>query len=90
MYPFLSLFPSSERNGFIKSCQLASERGKEFKKLEKIVCAQVTEFFEVNNLLPNNQHGFRSNKSTMTARCEMQENLAQNYEDKNMGFISGV
>ena len=49
------------------------------KLLEKIVCAQVSEFFEVNNLKPNNQHGFRSNRSTMTAWCEMQEDWAKKY-----------
>ena len=57
------------------------------KLLEKIVCAQVSEFFEVKNLIPNNQHGFRSNRSTMTAWCEMQEDWAKNTESKNMTGI---
>ena len=45
------------------------------------------EFFEVNNLIPNNQHGFRSNRSTMTVWCEMQEDWAKNTESKNMTGI---
>ena len=37
--------------------------------------------------IPKNQHGFRLNRSTMTAWCEMQENWAQNSEVKNMTGI---
>ena len=37
------------------------------KLLERIVCDQVHEFFKANDLLPKNQHGFRSRRSTMTA-----------------------
>ena len=43
------------------------------KVLEKIVCNQVTRFFEVSKLLPDNQHGFRAHRSTMTALSAMQK-----------------
>ena len=33
------------------------------KVLEKIVCTQITKFMEDNNLLPQNQHGFREGSS---------------------------
>ena len=43
------------------------------KVLEKIVNDQVSHFMETNNLLPQNQHGFRPKRSTMTALSAMQE-----------------
>ena len=43
------------------------------KILEKIVCNQLTKHMESNNLLPNNQHGFRAMRSTMTALTAMQK-----------------
>ena len=43
------------------------------KVMERIVCYQVTRFFEVHGLLPDNQHGFRAKRSTMTALAAMQE-----------------
>ena len=54
------------------------------KLLEKIVCNQLTEYFEGNNLLPHNQHGFRAKRSTMSAWSDIQENWTQNSEDKFM------
>ena len=58
------------------SCLVAAS-----KVPEKIVCDQVTKFFEVNNLLPNNQHGFRATRSTMTALTAMQREWIQNTEN---------
>ena len=43
------------------------------KILEKIVCMKITEFIEKNKLLPNSQHGFRQQRSTMTAHAHMQK-----------------
>ena len=37
------------------------------KVLEKIVFAQITEYMEKNKLIPDNQHGFRKGRSTMSA-----------------------
>ena len=37
------------------------------KLLERIVCEQTTKYMEDNKLLPENQHGFRAKRSTMTA-----------------------
>ena len=50
------------------------------KILEKIVCLQITEFIEKNNLLPKNQHGFRARRSTMTAHTNMQSDWTKNTE----------
>ena len=44
------------------------------KLLERIICDQLSIYFEENELLPKNQHGFRTNKSTMTAWAELQDN----------------
>ena len=43
------------------------------KVLEKIVCDQLTKFLEDNSLLPENQHGFRSNRSTVTALSQFEK-----------------
>ena len=50
------------------------------KVMEKIVCEQTTEFMEDNNLLPENQHGFRRNRSTMTAMAAMQQKWIEKTE----------
>ena len=57
------------------------------KVLEKIVCEQVTKFFEDNDLLPENQHGFRAKRSTMTALTNIQHEWASNTEKK---LITGI
>ena len=41
--------------------------------MEKIICEQVTDYIENNNLLPKSQHGFRKMRSTMTAHANMQQ-----------------
>ena len=57
------------------------------KIVEKAVCEQLTRFFEVHNLLPNNQHGFRLHRSTMTALSSMQKEWVKNTED---GLMTGI
>ena len=57
------------------------------KLLEKIVCEQTTKYMEENNLLPDNQHGFRAKRSTMTAWANIQQEWAQNTENKQMTGI---
>ena len=57
------------------------------KVLEKVVCEQLTRFVEVHQVLPNNQHGFRANRSTMTALTAMQKEWIKNSED---GLLTGV
>jgi hypothetical protein len=52
------------------------------KVLEKIVCDQVTHYMEIHGLLPENQHGFRSKRSTMTALSSMQQEWIQNSDNK--------
>ena len=52
-----------------------------------MVCNQMSEFLEANNLFPKNQHGFRPKRSTMTAWEEIQLDWAENTENKN---ISGI
>ena len=43
------------------------------KVMEKIICDQVTRFFEVHQLLPDSQHSFRAKRSTMTPIATMQQ-----------------
>ena len=57
------------------------------KLLELLVCNQTTEFMETNNLLPPSQHGFRSQRSTMSALAEAQHHWAQNTEAKEVTGI---
>ena len=57
------------------------------KVLEKVVCEQLTRFAEVHKLLPNNQHGFRTQRSTMTALSSMQKEWIKNTEE---GLMTGV
>ena len=57
------------------------------KVLEKVVCKQLTRFAEVHDLLPNNQHGFRAQHSTMTALSSMQKEWIQNSEG---GLMTGI
>ena len=52
------------------------------KVLEKIVCEQTTSFMEKNKLFPENQHGFRKNRSTMTALAAMQQRWMERTEEK--------
>ena len=42
---------------------------------------------EVNGLLPDNQHGFRASRSTMSALTAMQKEWIRNTED---GLITGI
>ena len=46
------------------------------KVLEKVICDQITGYMESNNLLPKNQHGFRSGRSTMSALSSIQKEWA--------------
>ena len=57
------------------------------KVLERVVCDQLTRFVEVHDLLPTNQHGFRSNRSTMTALSAMQKDWIRNTEE---GLMTGI
>ena len=51
------------------------------KVLEIIVNQQVLRFFEINNLLPSSQHGFRASRSTFSAVASMHETWLKNYEE---------
>ena len=57
------------------------------KVLEKVVCNQLTRYIEVHKLLPNNQHGFRRARSTMTALSSMQKQWIRNTEE---GVMTGI
>jgi hypothetical protein len=74
--------PKEPKNYRPVSCLTAAS-----KILEKAVCEQLTRFFEVHNLLPNNQHGFRPHRSTMTALSSMQKEWVKNTEE---GLMTGI
>ena len=57
------------------------------KVLEKVVCNQLTKFLEDNKLLPDNQHGFREGRSTMTALTAIQKQWIASTEE---GMMTGV
>ena len=52
------------------------------KVLEKIVNDQVSSFMETHKLLPDNQHGFRPRRSTMTALSGLQHEWTTKEEEK--------
>ena len=57
------------------------------KLLEMIVCEQMTDHLEANNMLPESQHGFRRKRSTMTAWAQIQQEWAKSTEENK---ITGV
>ena len=57
------------------------------KVLEIVIYNQLSDYLESNKLLPNNQHGFRPQRSTMTAWQEIQLDWALNTEQK---MVTGV
>jgi hypothetical protein len=57
------------------------------KVLEIVVCSQLSEYLESNNILPSNQHGFRPRRSTMTAWQEIQLDWASKCESN---LVTGV
>ena len=57
------------------------------KFLKLVVCTQTTKFVESNKLLPNSQHGFRAQRSTMPALSEVQQQCAKNTEAKEVTGI---
>ena len=57
------------------------------KLLEIVVCDQLSNYLERNKLLPENQHGFRPRRSTMTAWQDIQLDWAMNGEKD---LVTGV
>lgn len=53
------------------------------KIIEKVVCKQLTEYIEVNNILPDVQSGFRKGRSTSTALLDVTDNILAS-QDKGM------
>ncbi len=58
------------------------------KILEKIVSTQLTTFLESNNLLSNNQHGFRPKLSTETALTSITNNIFSNLDNKQISLLT--
>ncbi|XP_047990243.1 uncharacterized protein LOC125229445 [Leguminivora glycinivorella] len=53
------------------------------KIIEKAVCAQLTTYLEMNNILPDVQSGFRKGRSTTTALLDVTDNILD-AQDKGM------
>jgi hypothetical protein len=77
--------PKKKENYRPVSCLIVAS-----KVLEKIVCDQVTDFMEKNNLLPENQHGFRAKRSTMTALTAMQHEWTKTRRKKRQKYCCGT
>lgn len=45
------------------------------KIMEKVVCMQITQYLEANNILPKKQSGFRKSHSTATALLDVVDNV---------------
>jgi hypothetical protein len=52
------------------------------KVLEKAFLNRIERYFEMNNLLPDQQHGFRKNKSTITALFDMATEIYDSVEKR--------
>ena len=75
--------PNDKANYRPVSCLITAS-----KVLEKVVCTQLTEFIEKNKLLPNSQHGFRQQRSTMTAHAHMQKDwIVHKEEGQKTGIL---
>ena len=57
------------------------------KVLEKIVSNQLTAYLESNQLLMENQHGFRPNLSTETALLKVTDKIYENIENKKISLL---
>ena len=53
------------------------------KILEKIIHSQITYYLDVNNILSDNQYGFRKERSTSFAIFEVLKNLYENWNENN-------
>ena len=53
------------------------------KVFEKILCNQITEYFNLNNLFHEAQYGFRKNHSTELAALYLTDNITQRMEKGN-------
>lgn len=53
------------------------------KIIEKVVLTQLLQHLKISQLLPENQHGFISGKSTITALVDLVENIIDNIEAGN-------
>ena len=53
------------------------------KILEKIIHSQITGYLNVNNILSNNQYGFRKERSTSLAIFNALKNLHENWNENN-------
>ena len=58
-----------------------------FKVFERIIFTEITRFLEINHILPEYQHGFRSKKSVVTQLIETFNDLTDAYENK---FITDI
>ena len=57
------------------------------KIIERVIQNQLVEYLKSNNLMSNEQHGFRKNHSTVTCLLEMTEDIRDNFDK---GKISGI
>ena len=53
------------------------------KLLEKLVAKQFTQYLESNNILCDNQHGFRKNKSVQTALLDFTDTISDTLDKGN-------
>ena len=60
------------------------------KLLERIVHSQLMKYLTNNNILDNNQHGFRPGKSTSTAIFDMSEILFENWSKKKVSTCTFI
>ena len=55
--------------------------------MEKIVCNQLMEHLEKNNLISNTQHGFHKGLSTETALMKLTDEIYKNIDEKKISIL---
>ena len=79
----IPLFKSGEKTNFT-NYRPVSLLPQFSKVLEKLFCSRFTKFIERNNVLSDNQYGFRSKHSTSLALINLVEELTDSMDNKNI------
>jgi hypothetical protein len=60
------------------------------KTLEKLVRDRVQSFFDANNVIPDNQHGFRARRSCTTLLCKTLDKWASAVDQKSGAHVHAI
>ena len=81
----IPLFKSGEKSYFT-NYRPVSLLPQFSKVLEKLFCSRFTKFIERNEILSDNQYGFRSKHSTSLALIDLVEELTNSIDNKSIAI----